>query len=82
MPDLRGSFKYDDEGVPARKTDLIRDGILVGRLHSRETAGKMGEPSTGNARALDYRFPPIVRMTNTYIETGDTSFEDLIARHR
>jgi TldD protein len=79
VPGLRGSFRYDDEGVPARKTDLIRDGILVGRLHSRETAGKMGEPPTGNARALDYRFPPIVRMTNTYIETGDTTFEDLIA---
>jgi len=79
VPGLRGSFRYDDEGVPAQKTDLIRDGILVGRLHSRETAGKMGEPTTGNARALDYRFPPIVRMTNTYIETGETSFEDLIA---
>jgi predicted Zn-dependent protease len=79
VPGLRGSFRYDDEGVPAQKTDLIRGGILVGRLHSRETAGKMGEPTTGNARALDYRFPPIVRMTNTYIETGETSFEDLIA---
>ena len=79
VPDLRGSFKYDDEGVPARKTDLIRDGILVGRLHSRETAGKMGEQVSGNARALDYRFPPIVRMTNTYIERGDMSFDDVIA---
>ena len=79
VPDLRGSFRYDDEGVPGQKTDLIRDGILVGRLHSRETAGKMGEATTGNARALDYRFPPIVRMTNTYIETGETRFEDLIA---
>jgi TldD protein len=79
VPDLRGSFRYDDEGVPAQKTDLIRDGILVGRLHSRETAGKMGEGVTGNARALDYRFPPIVRMTNTYIEPGQTTFEDLIA---
>jgi predicted Zn-dependent protease len=79
VPGLRGSFRYDDEGVPAQKTDLIRDGILVGRLHSRETAGKMGEPTTGNARALDYRFPPIVRMTNTYVEPGGTSLEDLIA---
>ena len=79
VPDLRGSFKYDDEGVVAQKTDLIRDGILVGRLHSRETAGKMGEQLSGNARALDYRFPPIVRMTNTYIEPGDMSFDDVIA---
>jgi len=78
VPDLRGSFKYDDEGTPAQKTDLIREGVLVGRLHSRETAGKMGEPPSGNARAIDYRFPPIVRMTNTYIEEGEASFEDLI----
>lgn len=78
LPGLRGSFKYDDEGTPAKKTDLIRGGVLVGRLHSRETAGKMGEPLSGNARAIDYRFPPIVRMTNTYIEAGDATFEDLI----
>ena len=78
VPDLRGSFKYDDEGTPARKTDLIREGVLVGRLHSRETAGKMGEPLSGNARAIDYRFPPIVRMTNTYIENGKDTFEDII----
>lgn len=79
VPDLRGSYQYDDEGVPAHKTDLIREGILVGRLHSRETAGKMGERPTGNARALDYRFPPIVRMTNTYIEPGEMTFEEIIA---
>ena len=78
VPDLRGSFKYDDEGTPATKTDLIRQGVLVGRLHSRETAGRMGEPPSGNARAIDYRFPPIVRMTNTYIENGETSFEEII----
>ena len=58
---------YDDEGTPIRRNDLIKDGILVGRLHSRETAGKMGEQPTGNARAIGYRFPPIVRMTNTSI---------------
>ncbi|MSQ14409.1 MAG: TldD/PmbA family protein [Dehalococcoidia bacterium] len=79
IPGLRGSFKYDDEGVRSTRSDLIREGVLVGRLHSRETAGKMGEKATGNARAIDYRFPPIVRMTNTIIEPGDTSFEDMIA---
>jgi len=79
MPGLRGSYKYDDEGVPATKTYLIREGKLVGRLHSRETAAKMGEKSTGNARAIDYRFPPIVRMTNTYIEPGSASFNEIIA---
>ncbi len=79
MPGLRGSYKYDDEGVPAVKTYLIREGKLVGRLHSRETAAKMNEAPTGNARAVSYRYPPIVRMTNTYIEPGTVSFEEMIA---
>ncbi|NPV52341.1 MAG: TldD/PmbA family protein [Firmicutes bacterium] len=75
----RGSYRYDDEGVPSRMTHLIRNGILVGRLHSRETAAKMGELPTGNARAINYRHRPIVRMTNTFIENGTTSFEDMIS---
>jgi len=78
LPGLRGSYKYDDEGVPATRTYLIREGKLVGRLHSRETAAKMEEQPTGNARAISYRYPPIVRMTNTYIEPGTVSFEDMV----
>jgi TldD protein len=78
IPGLRGSYKYDDEGVPATKTYLIRKGKLVGRLHSRETAAKMREKPTGNARAINYRYPPIVRMTNTYIEPGSASFDEII----
>jgi TldD protein len=73
----RGSYFYDDEGVPATTTQLIEDGVLVGRLHSRETAGKLDEAPTGNARCLSYHFPPIVRMTNTWIERGDTLVADL-----
>jgi TldD protein len=46
MPDLRGSYEYDDEGTPARKSYLIREGVLEGRIHSRETAAKMGETAT------------------------------------
>jgi len=78
LPGLRGTHKYDDEGVRTRRNDLIRNGILVGRLHSRETAAKMGEPVTGSARASGYRFIPIVRMNNTAIAGGDTSFADMI----
>jgi TldD protein len=73
----RGSYFYDDEGVPATTTQLIQDGVLVGRLHSRETAGKLGEAPTGNARCLSYHYPPIVRMTNTWIERGDTPVDSL-----
>ena len=79
VPDLRGSYKYDDEGVAATKTYLIREGKLVGRLHSKETAAKMNEEPTGNARAINYRHPPIVRMTNTYIESQSASFQDIIS---
>lgn len=79
VQDLLGSTKYDDEGVRTKKNYLIKDGILVGRLHSRETAAKMGEEPTGNARALNYCFKPIVRMTNTYIENGDVPFKDLLS---
>ena len=78
-PGLRGSYAYDDEGTPASLTHLIREGVLVGRLHSRETAAKMGEAPTGNARAINYRHPPIVRMTNTFIEPGAASFDDILA---
>ena len=73
----RGSYYYDDEGTPATTTQLIEDGVLVGRLHSRETAGKLGEKPTGNARCLSYHYPPIVRMTNTWISRGKTPVADL-----
>ena len=78
IPGQRGSYKYDDEGVPSKKNYLIKNGILVGRLHSRESAGTMSEKVTGNARAINYRFPPIVRMTNTYIKNGKMTFKELI----
>ena len=76
-PGHRGSYLYDDEGTPATTTQLIKDGVLVGRLHSRETAGKLEETATGNARCLNYHYPPIVRMTNTWIERGKTPVQDL-----
>jgi len=79
IPGLRGTHRYDDEGTPMQRTELVREGVLVGRLHSRETAARMGERPTGNARATGYRYPPIVRMTNTFIDAGNTSFEEMIA---
>ena len=79
VPGLRGSYKYDDEGVPATRTYLLKEGVLVGRLHSRETAAAMGEMPTGNARAITSQFPPIVRMTNTFIEPGSATFEEIVS---
>ena len=74
-----GYVPYDDEGTKARKNYLIKNGILAGRLHSGQTAAALGEELTGNARAIDCTFEPIVRMTTTYIEPGDQTFEQLIA---
>lgn len=74
----RGESKYDDEGVPMQKTYLIKGGVVVGHLHSRESATKMNEPPTGNARALNYRFPPIVRMRTTCIAPGKSTFEEML----
>jgi len=73
-----GYIKYDDEGVPGQKTVLIEKGVLVGLMHDRETAAKMGVEPTGNARAQDFRVPPIIRMRNTCFERGDYSFEELL----
>ncbi len=73
-----GSFKYDDEGVPAQKTLLVKDGVVTGLMHSRETAHQFGADPTGNARAEDFRVEPIVRMRNTYIQPRDHSFEELV----
>jgi TldD protein len=79
MGRLLGTHSCDDEGTPTGKTDLIRDGVLVGHLHSLETAAKMGEQPTGNARAIGRGVVPLVRMTNTYVEPGEMTFEELIA---
>jgi len=73
-----GSFKYDDEGVPTQKTLLVRNGEVVGLMHNLETACKFDMEPTGNARAEDFRFEPIIRMRNTYLASGDYTFEELL----
>jgi len=73
-----GAIRYDDEGVPGERTVLIDKGVLVGLMHNRETAGKMEAKPTGNARAQDFRVPPLIRMRNTYFEAGDHAFEELL----
>lgn len=74
----RGTLLYDDEGVPAKKMYLIKEGVLSSHLHTRETAYKMNEEVTGNGRAVNYKFPPIPRMRITCIENGKDKFEDFV----
>jgi len=78
LADRLGSYKYDDEGIAARPTQLMKQGVLVGRLHSRRTAAVFDEPMNGHAVAEDYRYAPIVRMGTIFIEPGEHKFEDLI----
>ncbi|HDQ99404.1 MAG TPA: TldD/PmbA family protein [candidate division WOR-3 bacterium] len=78
MPGERGSYRYDDEGVPAGRTELIRQGRLVGLLHDRSSAGQMAAPPTGNGRALSCHFPPVVRMSNTFIEPREADVDEML----
>jgi TldD protein len=75
-----GTFGWDDEGVPARKTPLVAEGRFVGYLTSRETAAKLGLPrSAGACRAEGWARMPIVRMINVSLEPGAGSLDDLVA---
>jgi TldD protein len=73
-----GTFAFDDEGVAAQRTDIIREGLFTGYLTSRETAGAVGEGrSNGCLRAANWDRLPLIRMTNTSLEPGTSSLEEL-----
>ncbi|MGX8795969.1 TldD/PmbA family protein [Fusibacter sp. JL298sf-3] len=74
-----GYVPYDDEGTKGRKNYIITDGKLTGRLHSTATSAVLEEGLTGNARAMNFEFEPIVRMTTTYIEKGTRPLKDIVA---
>jgi len=75
-----GSFAYDDEGVPAQCTDIIKDGQFRGYLSNRETAKLIGlQRSSGTMRAESWNRLPIIRMTNISLLPGSWDYDDLIA---
>ncbi len=78
LPDQLGFYRYDDEGVKVRPTQLMKNGVLTGRMHSRRTASEFGESISGHCIAEDYRYAPIIRMGTIFIEPGVHSFEELI----
>jgi TldD protein len=78
LPGIWGSYKYDSEGVPSERRVLIERGKLVGYMHSLETAAKLGVQPNGSARADGYHNRPIVRMSNTFIQPGDMTFEEML----
>lgn len=73
-----GYTPFDDEGTRAKKTEIISKGLLTGRLHSAATAVALEEEVTGNARAINFEFEPIVRMTTTYIAQGTKPLEEIL----
>jgi TldD protein len=77
-----GSFGYDDEGVKAQRTPLVREGRFVGYLTSRETAPVIRQKSNGTMRADGWNRIPLIRMTNVNLEPGDMSFEQIISEIR
>ncbi|MFI5399995.1 MAG: TldD/PmbA family protein [SAR324 cluster bacterium] len=74
-----GSLNVDDEGTPAQRTVLIEKGILKNYLSDRIGARQVGVPRSGSARRESYRFAPVSRMRNTYIERGPHKLEEMIA---
>ena len=74
-----GTFGFDDEGVPAQSTSIVRDGLFLGYLTSRETAAALGQRSNGAMRASGWNRIPLIRMTNVSLEPGEWTLADMIA---
>ncbi len=78
IPNKRGSFSFDDEGVPAQRTVLVEKGILKGYMYDMLNAIKQGKTSTGNGRRESYQHRPIPRMTNTIILPGEHNPDEIV----
>lgn len=79
LPGGLATFGFDDEGVPAKRTEIVKEGILVGFLTSRETASILKQQSNGTSRADGWARIPLVRMTNVNLEPGNWELDELIA---
>jgi TldD protein len=82
VPEAWGSFSVDDEGTPSQRTELFREGVLVGFLYDRLRADHDGVASTGNGRRQSYAYLPIPRMRNSSILPGEANPEDIVAGTR
>ena len=79
IPGALGSFGYDDEGTPAQRVDIVREGMWVGTLSGRDSAALAGVPAGGMVRGDGYNRLPMVRMTNVGLVPGESSLEEMIA---
>lgn len=78
LPGGLGTFFFDDEGVPAQRVAIVKNGIFVGYLTSRETAEKLGQRSNGAMRADGWNRIPLIRMTNVNLQPGDWTLDEMI----
>jgi len=79
LPNFRGTINFDDEGTPAQRNVLIENGVLKGFMTDILSARQLSMERTGNGRRESFRYIPIPRMTNTFIETGKDNPEDILA---
>jgi TldD protein len=78
IPNRRGSLNVDDEGTPTGRTVLIERGILRGYMQDRLNSRLMKMTATGNGRRESYAHPPMPRMTNTFMLSGEDAPEDIL----
>ncbi|HQZ14240.1 MAG TPA: TldD/PmbA family protein [Acidimicrobiia bacterium] len=79
MGDEWGTYRFDDEGNKAQKNTLIENGILKDYMWDVIRSTKLGHDVSGNGRRETYEFVPMVRMTNTYLESGTSEVDDIIS---
>jgi TldD protein len=79
LEEERGSLNVDDEGVPGQHKVLVQNGVLLGYMQDRLNARLMGVESTGSGRRQSFRYVPQPRMCNTYMPSGDSSVDDIVA---
>ena len=79
MKNMWGSLNFDDEGTPTQRNVLIENGVLKSYLVDRLNGKRMGMKSTGSCRRESYKYAPTSRMNNTYIDRGESKFEDMIS---
>ncbi|MCD6524634.1 MAG: TldD/PmbA family protein [Thermococcus sp.] len=77
LPGKFGSYAYDDEGMPGRRVEIIKNGVLNDYMNDRETSALLDLPPNGHGRAQSYAHQPLVRMSNTYVEPGNWDPEEI-----
>ena len=79
LPNYRGTINIDDEGTPVKRNVLIEKGVLKGYMTDVLSAKQLSMERTGNGRRESFRYIPIPRMTNTFIEKGESNPEDILS---